>query len=50
MNPSSLASSLGSLAPQLHHEEHKGIAGNAEQRRNADVPPPVVPLVDVHRP
>jgi hypothetical protein len=48
--PSNLTSSLGSLAPQLHHEKHESIARNAKQRRNAHVPPPVVPLIDVHRP
>ena len=45
-----LASSLRSFAPQLHHAEHQGIAGNAEQSRDADVSPPVVSFVDVHRP
>lgn len=40
---------LGSLAPQFHHEEHKGIARNAEQSGDADVPPAIVPLVDVDR-
>ena len=48
--PSNLTSGLGSLAPQLHHEKHESIARNAEQRRDAHIPPPVVPLVDVHRP
>ena len=48
--PSNLTSSLGSLTPQLHHEKHESIARNAEQCRNTHVPPPVVPLVDVHRP
>lgn len=49
MTPSNLTSSLSSFAPQLHHQEHEGVARNAEQRRDADVPPPVVPLIDVHR-
>lgn len=45
-----LTSGLRSLAPQLHHAKHQSIARNAEQSRNANVSPPVISLVDVHRP
>jgi hypothetical protein len=45
-----LASGLRSLAAQLHHAKHKSITRDAEQRRDADVSPPVIPLVDVHGP
>jgi hypothetical protein len=45
-----LRSTLGSLRPQLHHQEHQRIATAAEQHDDRGIPPPVVLFFQVQCP